>query len=219
MTLVKALKKFNRKERYWLIRNAFGENSRKLDPKFLRSLEGEHSIKVPENAWWAMDYHLDWLVAALHLFKCEGKGESFKRQDNPKQTLVNGTQLDVDLIIAFDKTLIFIEAKGDAGWDYEQLNRKIRRLQNIAIADARYLEGVKTYFILMAPKAQRKPHMEEIDAVRPDWIFPEGTPRWLDLQIENEDDQKVTTFEDFNRVGRCNKEETPCKTGDFFLVK
>ena len=129
--------------------------------------------------------------------------------------MVNGTQLDVDLIIAFDKTLIFIEAKGDAGWDYEQLNRKIGRLQNIAIADAKFFGDLRTHFFLMAPKAQRNIQMEKIVAPRPDWIFPKGTPRWLDLQIENEHNQKVTSFKDFCRVGRCNEGKKSCKTGHF----
>jgi hypothetical protein len=62
MTLVKALEKFNRKERYWLIRSALGESSEKLDSKFCDLIYGKHSIEVPEDAWWAMDYHLDWLV-------------------------------------------------------------------------------------------------------------------------------------------------------------
>lgn len=217
MTLVEALRKFNRKERYWLIRNALGENSEKLDPKFRESLEGALSIQVPENAWWAMDYHLDWLVGALHLSICKGEGAAYKRQCDKNQELVKGTQEDVDLVIAFEKTLIFIEAKGDAGWDDRQVNSKIGRLQNIA--DKKYFEGLETYFIFMAPKNLLDNRRETIDAARPGRMFGGPRFRWLDLQIKDEYDQEKNSFKDFCRVGRCNEKSEPRKAGEFFLVK
>jgi hypothetical protein len=216
MTLVEALRKFNRKERYWLIRNALGENSEKLDPKFRESLDEALSIQVREDAWWAMDYHLDWLVGALYLFS-KGEGVAYEKQCNSNPRLVNGTQEDVDLIIAFDKTLIFIEAKGDAGWDDKQLNSKIGRLQNIA--DKKYFEGVETYFIFMAPKNLLENQIEKIDPSRPDGIFAERKPRRLDLQIMDEHDQGKNSFKEFCRVGRCDENNAPCKAGEFFLVK
>jgi hypothetical protein len=216
MTLVEALRKFNRKERYWLIRNALGENSEKLDPKFRKSLDEALSIQVPEDAWWAMDYHLDWLVGALYLFS-KGEGAACERQYNRNPELVKGTQEDVDLIIAFDKTLIFIEAKGDAGWDDQQVKSKFGRLQDIA--GKKYFEGLKTYFIFMAPKNLLENQREEIDAIRPDGVFAGRKPRWLDLQIKDEHDQEKNSFKDFCRVGCCNENDDPYKAGEFFLVR
>jgi hypothetical protein len=169
-----------------------------------------------------MDYHLDWLVGALHLFS-NGEGTAYKRQyyrtselvEGPQEELVKGNQEDVDFIIASSNTLIFIEAKGDAaGWDYQQLNRKIHRLQNI---EEKYFNGVEPFFFLMAPKAlQNKFNMDKITSPSPNWIFDGDKLRWLDLQIKNE---LETNFEDFHRVGRCNEDDDPCKTGKFFLVK
>jgi hypothetical protein len=232
MTLVEALKKFNRKERYWLIRNALGEKSGKLDldPEFCNSLQERLSITVPKDAWWAMDYHLDWLVAALHLFNCKGERKAYKKQRNPilelvkitKEkitnklvevaiSLVNGTQEDADFIVAFDNTLIFIEAKGDAGWDYEQLSSKIGRLQGIE--KEMHFNGLTSYFLLMAPIALQEEFlvaeldakMKRIHATRPNWVFDGVNPRWLDLHILDEHDKEVNNFDNFHRVERCDR--------------
>jgi hypothetical protein len=223
MELVEALKMFNRKERYWLIRNALREKSEILDSKFLKLLNDELFIEVPKNAWWAMDYHLDWLVGALLLVNDKGERTAYKRLKNPRLFkgkkgkyvyLVNGSIEDVDLIIAFKETLIFIEAKGDADWDYERLKSKIDRLRKIVDKYEYNFIDLKTYFILMDTKAMPVNQMNNIiDAARPDWIITGNTLRRLDLRIKGEPD-----FESFCRVERCN-ENKPCKTGELFLVK
>jgi len=217
MTLVEALQMFNRKERYWLIRNALGENSEKLDLdfEFRNSLKKELPIDVPEAAWWAMDYHLDRLVGALHLFNCQGEETAHEKPIDNKQNLFNGTIQDIDFIVAFDNILIFIKAKGDAAWDCNQLNSKIDRLQNIA----KEFKCVETHFILMSPKPPQKKRMKSIKQPRMDWIFSGDKPRWLPLQIKDEHNLNITGFDDFYRVERRNKKNTPCKDGEFLLVK
>jgi hypothetical protein len=230
MKLVEALQMFNRKERYWLIRNALGKTSEELDPNFRKLLKDELSIEVPEKpeiVWWAMDYHLDWLVGALHLYKYQGEETSVARQENPKLFkdneekdvyLVNGSIEDIDLIIAFDKpkTLIFIEAKGDAAWDCNQLNRKIGRLKNIA----ERIKGVESHFILISPKPPQKNRMRNIDATKLDWIFDEeDKPRWRPLQIEDEHNPKIKGFEDFYRVELCRGDKISSGPKTHFCVK
>ena len=88
--LIEYLKKFNRKERYWLLYNALEHDSdtlrRKqnvevLGPKFVLDDNGpfilsanfrkklkcklEPKVSIPPNAFVAMDYHFDWITMAL----------------------------------------------------------------------------------------------------------------------------------------------------------
>ena len=82
--LQQALEQFNRKERYWLLREALGGgSSQKLSSNFLGKLASALGIGTIDdsNAWWAMDYHIDWLVGALSLFDASKKKVE---QEEPK---------------------------------------------------------------------------------------------------------------------------------------
>lgn len=88
--LIEYLKKFNRKERYWLLHNALEHDSDTLrrkqnvevcGPKFVNKNNGpfilsanfrkklecklEPKVPIPPNAFVAMDYHFDWITMAL----------------------------------------------------------------------------------------------------------------------------------------------------------
>jgi hypothetical protein len=65
-TLSECLELFNRKERYWLIRNVLGEPASDfpLSQSFRERLSETIQISIPCGAWWEMDYHIDWLFAA-----------------------------------------------------------------------------------------------------------------------------------------------------------
>lgn len=145
--LVNTLKQFNRKERYWLLRNALGKNCEQLDEEFREALSQLVGIKIPTDAWWAMDYHLDWLVGALHLLKGRALGDPQKNN-----SLVTGTQEDMDLVIAFADTLILIEAKADTSWSNSQLNSKVDRLIQIIGGENNLPAGLTLRFVLMSPK-------------------------------------------------------------------
>lgn len=182
MNLVKALRQFNRKERYWLIRNALGPGSGQLGEDFRYAIGALLGIQIPEDAWWAMDYHLDWLVGALAL-KRDSRMIG-KAQPNP-DTLVQGNQEDIDLVVAFGNTLILIEAKGDTSWSNTQLNSKVPRLENIlgeVGADPSSLNHLSVYFILMSPKEseqlKRKP-----DQPWPVWMLKDGKPMWIPMRM------------------------------------
>lgn len=190
MNLVDALKKFNRKERYWLIRNALGPSSAQLGKNFRHAIGALLGIQIPEDAWWAMDYHLDWLVGALALER-----GSKMTDDAPINTvvqvngmpvaLVQGNQEDIDLVVAFGNTLILIEAKGDTSWSNTQLNSKIPRLELIlgetgtAPSSRNHLS---VHFILMSPeesgKLKRKP-----DQPWPVWMLKDGKPMWIPMRM------------------------------------
>ena len=81
--LIRNLRSFNRKERFYLIAAAT-EGGFKLSEEFRYKLNDaveEICIKDRSNAYVAMDYRLDWIYASLHQcsFK-DSKGEKFQRE-------------------------------------------------------------------------------------------------------------------------------------------
>ena len=164
--LVDALKKFNRKERHWLINNALGNPG--LSQAFIDELSTRLSaerVKIPPDAWWAMDYHIDWLVGALYTLKHGEKSlnEVFSNTKT-EPPLIAGTQQDIDFIIAFDNTLILIEAKGEGSWSGKQLPTKLSRLNGL-LGNEQDISGqsgllnelnLKVFFSLMSPKNPRR---------------------------------------------------------------
>ena len=91
---------FNRKERNLLIRDMLGGPD--LSEGFSERL-AQALVVIPEkslkSAWWATDFHFDWLAGALLTFV---KGERLSRElvqgNQPK--LVQGNQQDLDVIVA-----------------------------------------------------------------------------------------------------------------------
>ncbi len=132
--LARTLERFNRKERHWLIRDALGPAAAKLDEPFLRRVEQAVRVRDPafnvdHNSWWAIDYHLDWLIAALHILE---HGEASARQPRSNEAgLVKGNQQDIDLVIASGTTLVLVEAKGVGSWPGGGLEEKVDRLRSM----------------------------------------------------------------------------------------
>ena len=111
--LIECLKSFNSKERFFLLGHVFDNPAFLISSKFRRELEGKLDIIISEDAFAAMDYHLDWLYASLIWAEdYEKKGEPYLKND-----IIEGNQEDIDFIIAFDDEsishLIFVEAKGE----------------------------------------------------------------------------------------------------------
>lgn len=152
MNLVDALTPFNRKERYWLIRNALGPSSARLDDAFRDKLKLVIGQEVPPDAWWAMDYHLDWLIGALSLVA----DDSSMHQVRPNSSnFVTGSQQDMDLVVAFDNVLVLIEAKGETAWCNIQFNKKVARLEAMRNAGL-WPESIKVFLVVMSPNAPAK---------------------------------------------------------------
>ncbi len=166
-TLVECLKLFNRKERYWLIRNALGEDNKELplSNSFRERLRKSIDTEIPSEAWWALDYHIDWLFGALTLDRLQGDMES-QPIENPHVSeanlgprLIRGTQEDFDFIVAFERTIILIEAKGVTGWGNSQMASKHRRLceweqfsEQISVGRKQTAEPPRILVVLMSPK-------------------------------------------------------------------
>jgi hypothetical protein len=209
-TISDTLQSFNRKERYWLVRNCLG--SAPLNESFLKRLSYELSSRdvqpIPSTAWWAVDYHLNWVIAAI---RWHVLAPNWEVQDNDKN-LVQGNQEDIDLIIANGKDLILVEAKFD-GWnkdDCKQLNSKLGRLS--ALCDdttGNVLDtSLRMHFVLMS---QKKPDARKLENVEwPHWAIHGELPYRLILEVAPI--PHLTCF-------RCNEEKRKDKVGGHWTVR
>src|SRR5687767_13254186 len=106
--LLTNLERFNRKERFFLIGHALGKQRFELAPDFGKALSATLDVPaVPTNAFVAMDYHLDWLYAALLLTsRPDAVGvpqeRDFYPEEPPLRRLISGTQEDIDLLVAYE---------------------------------------------------------------------------------------------------------------------
>lgn len=149
--LVRNLTGLNAKEREHLIRWAYrGDMPGLLSDSLINALQQQSPPIIAASAecvFAGMDYHLDWLYAALYL-SCrgltveqacaQGIGEALQREaaDNDASLQpVTGTQEDTDLLAVFadgEKTeVLCIEAKGVGSFGGTQLARKLVRLGNM----------------------------------------------------------------------------------------
>jgi hypothetical protein len=199
MTLVKALEQFNRKERYWLLRDCLGEQY--LCPNFREKLSQTlGGLDIPHNAWWAIDYHWDWLFGAITRLANETGAIPNHPKANENQKLIDGNQQDVDLIVAFNKTIILVEAKVDTSWSNEQYKSKCGRFkifENFLSQRQDTLpEKIDAHFLLTSP---RKSKNLEADHV------------WFQL-LSFKPEEHV-------RIVRCDGNQKPTKTGKYFSVE
>lgn len=187
------LDSFNRKERYFVFTfAAFGDTTFRLSDSFRAKLGAAVGVDVPPEARAYVDYHLDWLHAAVLLSRANQPEEPWGNLINGDETssrrlVASGTQEDIDLIVAFDRgdesVVILVEAKGTTSWGNSQLRSKATKLGAI-FADA--LDGsaarVRPIFCLMSPAESAKIRVEEF----PDWMRRPDDPSrmgWLHLPI------------------------------------
>lgn len=157
--LTDILDRFNCKERNLLIRDALGHSPSKpllLDDDFLQRLGiALGDLKIPKDAWWATDYHLNWIAGALSLWRC-GEPAIGTAQMNPHSEgssarwLVERSQEDVDLLIAFDTTLILVEVKAFGYFTNKQIGSKLNRWRLLKKQSELPLPGVTFHFMLMS---------------------------------------------------------------------
>ncbi|ADP69357.1 hypothetical protein Rvan_0067 [Rhodomicrobium vannielii ATCC 17100] len=200
------LKHFNRKERYWVLNELLDFQSTHISENFRSRLRTELGIEVPANAWWAMDYHFDWLHAALACAenKCAVEDLSFQLND---PQVIKGNQEDIDLIIAFDETVLLIEAKGASGWNPAQMLSKSNRIKNLPP----FPDTLDVRLVLLSPH-------------KPSNAFWEGD--WVDLireKIRKAPSWVPLTFGDsspFFAVTRCDEKGTSdAKGGHWRTIK
>lgn len=192
------LRLFNRKERYHLLvdavtgkdfslTNGFRENLNRALAKSGDSTpvpaeprkktgQGDGSLEQPRNVYVAMDYHLDWIAAALvlvHEYPHEELDALLEQHKNlsstenklphTKSEVITGNQQDTDLLVAFlseDRQtlhLLLVEAKVESGWDGEQIKSKGKRLAAIFDDSDEEFNFVDCRFVLAGPGAETKP--------------------------------------------------------------
>ncbi len=177
-TLIDRLKRFNRKERLFLVGLALDNPNFTLGPKFRSSLGDlfDPKLTIRTDAFVAMDYHLEWLYVALR------GAELGQRYQNTG--FVKGNQGDVDLLVAFEDGttthVILVEAKGDTAWSNKQMKSKAERLR---VAFDGINDTVKPHFAFISPSP-------------PQHLISEGWPNWIStsnhLVMQVTGDLKVT---------------------------
>ncbi len=189
MSLIDRLKSFNRKERFILLHHVLGYEGKSflLGNGFRDELARKLGVKIPDDAFVAMDYHIDWLQMAT----------TPVTRIVPNDGLVDGNQEDIDLLIAFEaggKThVVLVEAKGDTSWSNDQLNSKAARFRRI-FGESRNGRGeLQRHFVLMSPKKS-----ERIAAGGwPAWMKDEnGKPYWIQLPMREDLVKPVRCRED-----------------------
>ena len=176
------LESLNRKERFFLVGYALDNKSFSLGSLFRSKLENCAGVSIPTDAWVAMDYHLDWIAAAVHL--ATNDKLSSTRFGNPEQHIVRGNQEDVDLIVGFetstDTTLILIEAKGATAWSKSQMDSKVKRLGAIFGTDEITTSTIKPILVLTSPNSPT----DKLGAKKwPKWMTSDGSPRWMPMDM------------------------------------
>lgn len=184
------------------MRDAVGQPFDRLDPNFCKRLGALLKLEVPADAWWAFDYHIDWLFGALLILANNTKPFA---EIGPQKNLghVTGSQEDCDLVIAFGKTLILVEAK-TGGWSNAQMDSKISRLALLAVQD------ITPYLVLTSPK---KPTRLQSQGW-PDWALTADNPRepfWLELPFMKDVKEPLM-------VSRCDPDGVPSRSRDHWGV-
>ena len=177
--LIELLEAFNRKERFFLISQALGNFQ--LSEDFRRDLGGVIGLTIPHSAFTAMDYHLEWLTAALYL---HDHGDVDSIFDNPQQQVIRGNQEDTDLLVAFKDSgqyhLILVEAKSAAGWENKQMRSKAGRLAQIFGSEGNRYPRVVPHICLASP---RRPKLLK-SSEWPGWMTnDDGSYIWLELKF------------------------------------
>lgn len=192
------LESFNRKERFFLVGWALGNREFRLGPAFRRLLSSVVNPSVPSDSFVAMDYHLDWIYASAFL---AATGDTNTVHPN-KDSLVSGSQEDMDLVVAFSAGetahLIMVEAKGVTAWTNKQATSKARRLEAIFGQRGDTWPHIRPHFVIVSP---REP--EELDCSSwPGWMKrDDGRPYWIRMELPG-GLFRITRCEESGKVSR-----------------
>lgn len=169
-----ALRSFDSHERGILLQWATGADFA-LSVDLRQQLGGLLALDIPERAFVAMDYTLDWLYAAMRLFAGD---ELTVPQPWPADDQLKASIEDVDLLIAWhgdQPRLLLLEAKGFTGWSNKQLLSKVKRIDTIFDAASRH--GVDVHLVLVGPA-----HSTGVDtSTWPAWLHNEGRYHFLQI--------------------------------------
>lgn len=214
-SLADALESFNRKERNLLIRAILAkEGHLPLSKSFRDEVEKKLHFPIPEDAWWATDYHISWLAGALARFV---KDDEKTARKNPKnednRRLIERNQEDVDLVIATGCNLILIEAKAFGFFSNAQLKHKLARLEllhnfyvEIVGTNLPANQVVQFHFLIISPL----PPTKRLTTCWPSWACKGQDVPWIHLQLP-----PTPVF----LVTRCDKDRRISDLGQYWCVK
>ena len=202
--LLRYLKRFNRKERFFLVGWALGNAKFKLSESFRADLGKALGLAVPEDAFVAMDYHLDWLYASLCLHG-SGGGKGPHCNDGK---LIRAQQEDIDLVVAYQDGdahhIVLLEAKGATSWTNKQMRSKAIRLREIFGETGRLWQSITPHFMIASPMMPEQLEFDEW----PTWMAPDGQAAWIELPMPD----------DLQRVTRCKATGAITYAGDHWRV-
>ena len=204
-TLLQQLGEFNRKERFYLVGMALGNEIFRLSEAFRKTLGQTLGVQVPENAFVAMDYHLDWLAASLYLTANPDASPPYERHGQ----LITATQQDIDLLVAYEAKgtshVIMLEAKGVTGYSNPQFRSKAKRLLAISQAMLWEMAHACPHFALISPKQPQRLDYEKC----PSWMMgSDGRVSWIRLHLPDT----------LKKVVRCTQSGTASQQGDHWKV-
>ena len=202
--IMKFLKSFNRKERFHLLNQAVA-GGLKLDKEIAKEIDEVLSLGslLRDNhdnsdlCFIAMDYHIDWLYAALFLASLNDMdsetilGQIYHREcieELDGKPIIQANQEDIDLLIGVESEgvvhLIMIEAKGDTAWSTSQMKSKIKRLKAIFGNAGENFDQVKPYYLLLSPGEPQK-----LKITLPEWMRSKDVDHgffWVRLTMSGE---------------------------------
>jgi len=165
--IIERLKMFNRKERDHLMKFALCEDPKtpEISLALWKKISNGGRRPNAERMFIGMDYHLNWLYAALATADDPDLSASYENKWHDKVNAGDGnkqpikrSQEDVDLLCAWTVPksdslyLVLIEAKLDSSWGSKQFRSKKERLTLIREdAEARELGFINWQFLLMSP--------------------------------------------------------------------
>ena len=200
--LIELLKSFNRKERFYLIGKSLGNQDFKLSKEFRDEIGNILGLSIPDNAFVAMDYNMDWIYASLCYYKY---GKSIYKNDGN----ITATQQDVDLLISFkyanNSHIILIEAKGGCQWENKQFIQKAKRLKSIFGYHGKKWHNVKPYFLVASPA---KPKKLKITVIPP-WMKKEREILWFPIKLAP----------NLFKVTRCDKKGIKFGKGQYWKIE
>jgi len=197
--IIQNLRNFNRKERDHLIKFALSDSPEQPQVskdlwRAIRPKNGSKQRPKPSEMFIGMDYHLNWLYAALMVPNDYHDGISGQENCWPDSSEAdeNGepirpNQEDVDLIVAFHANdelyITLIEAKLSSGWDIKQFESKFPRLcklKRLTQPSKRFGLTVKWRLMLASPSTPSLagPYQDSDLLALSDWETESKDPRY-----------------------------------------
>jgi len=179
--VIENLERLNRKERFFLVGMALGNPQFRLETEFRKELDSQFHLTIPEDAFVAMDYHLNWIYAACALtLEQPVQNRIYKNVDR----VIDSTQEDVDLLVSYQDPsgmchLIMLEAKGVTAFSNRQFKHKIERFKQIFRDDGKRWPRVTPHFGLVSPNQSKALDYD----ICPSWLKVNGKVPWFKMNI------------------------------------